>query len=333
MQLSPSPRRRVPFFITSFEKRPGSPIGNGIPDIISDLQEVCNASLRAVVNNMSISSGPQVVINEDRLSGDQNSDDLYPWKRWRTTNPSVAGSTEKAVDFFQPSSNAQETLQVFNAFYGLADDISAIPHYMSGNSPGGGAGRTASGLAMLMGNASKLLQTVCANIDADVMYPSLRMLLDLVLMTDTSGLLTGEEQVVPKGVAVAVQRETMRQRQLEFLQLTANPIDLQIIGPKGRAAVLRSVASGIGLEGDQIVPSEDQMEAQQAQAEQLAQMQGMPGASQTPPQPPQGAQKPPQGQRAAGPPPANQSGGASPAGSSQAQGPQVNLVGKRTAGP
>ena len=162
--------------MTSFEKQPGSPIGNGIPDLISDLQEVCNATLRSVVNNMSIASGPQVVVNDDRLSGQENGEEMYPWKRWHTTNPAVAGSTEPAISFFQPQSNANELMQVFNAFYGLADDVSAIPKYLSGNSPGGGAGRTASGLAMLMGNARKILQTVCANIDEDVINPSLRML-------------------------------------------------------------------------------------------------------------------------------------------------------------
>lgn len=330
VQLSPSLRRRKPFYISSFEKQPGSPIGNGIPDIISDLQEVCNATLRAVVNNMSIASGPQVVVNDDRLSGQENGEDLYPWKRWHTTNPAVAGSTEKAIDFFQPQSNAQELLGVFNAFYGLADDMSAIPKYLSGNSPGGGAGRTASGLAMLMGNASKILQTVCANVDTDVVNPCIRELLDIVLMTDTSGLLSGEEEVVPKGVAVAVQRETMRQRQLEFLQLTGNPIDMQIIGPKGRANVLRSVATGIGLDGEQIVPSDDEIEAQQAQAQAMAAASGMPGASMTPP-------GPPPGQKAAGPPPAGRGGaggGQAPQGrgSSQAMGPQTNLVGRRVAG-
>lgn len=328
VQLSPSPRRRIPFFLTSFEKQPGSPIGNGIPDLISDLQEVCNATLRSVVNNLSIASGPQVVVNDDRLSGQENGEELYPWKRWHVTNPAVAGSTEPAVSFFQPQSNAQELMQVFNAIYGLADDVSAIPKYLSGNSPGGGAGRTASGLAMLMGNASKILQTVCANVDEDVMNPSLRMLLDIVLMTDTSGLLSGEEQVVPKGVAVAVQRETMRQRQLEFLQLTQNPIDMQIIGPKGRASILRAVSTGIGLEGEEIVPSTDQMEAQQAQAEQVAQLSGMPGAAMQPPAPPGGEG----GRKAAGPPPAGKQGPPTP-GSSQAAGPQTNLVGKRTAGP
>jgi uncharacterized protein (DUF4415 family) len=320
VQMSPSPRRRHPFYLTSFEKIPSTPVGNGIVDIISDLQEVANASLRSLVNNLSISSGPQVVINEDRLAGGENTDELYPWKRWRTTNPLIAGSTEPAISFFQPQSNANEALGVFNAFYGLADDVSAIPKYLSGNSPGGGAGRTASGLAMLMGNASKILQTVCANIDRDVMSPLLRNLLDLVLMTDQSGLLTGEEEVQPKGVVVAVQRETMRQRQLEFLQLTQNPIDLQIMGPKRRANVLRAVSHGIGMDGDDIVPSKEELDEQEKQAKQLAMMQGMPGSAMQPPPPP-GA--PGQGKPKGQAPPAKPSG---------AMGPQTNVTPARVAG-
>jgi len=323
VQLSPSPRRRHPFFMTSFEKVPSSPLGNGIVDIISDMQEVANACLRSLVNNLSISSGPQVVVNDDRLSGQENGEELYPWKRWHTTNPNVAGSTEPAVSFFQPQSNAQELLAVFNAFYGLADDVSAIPKYLSGNSPGGGAGRTASGLAMLMGNASKILQTVCANIDNDVMTPLLRNLLDLVLMTDTSGLLTGEEEVAPKGVVVAMQRETLRQRQLEFLQITANPIDMSIIGPKGRAAVLRSVSQGIGLDGEEIVPSDAHMDEQQKMAAALAAGGGMPGHTQQPPAPPQGAK---------GEPPPPGSPGNTPPKSTQQQGPITNTAPARVTG-
>ena len=241
-----------------------------------------NATLRALVNNASIASGPQAVINDDRLAGQENSDEMYPWKRWHVVNPTVSGTQEPAVNFFQPQMNANELLQVFNAFYGLADDISAIPKYLAGNSPGGGAGRTASGLAMLMGNASKLLQTVCANIDRDVISPNLQNTLDLILLTDTSGLLTGEEEVVPKGTIVAMQKETMRQRQLEFLQITTNPIDLQIIGPKGREAVLRSISNTIGLDGEEIVPSDEALTQQQDQAQQQAAAGGVPGHAQGP---------------------------------------------------
>jgi hypothetical protein len=329
VQLGVSPRRRHKYYITSWEKVPGTIVGNAIPDQIADLQEVCNATMRAMVNNLSIASGPQVVVNDDRLTGLDNGEDLYPWKRWHVTNPLLANSAEKPVDFFQPQSNANELLGVFKAIYELSDDVSAIPKYLSGNSPGGNAGRTASGLAMLMGNASKLLQTVCANVDRDMINLALTNLVDIVLLTDRSGMLEGTETIVPKGTSVAMQKETMRQRQVEFLQVTANPIDMGIIGPKGRAAVLRNVSNTLGMPGDEIVPTDDEIQQQQAQAQQLAMMTGAAGHQQTPAPPtgtkgaaagPPGAPSP---SPAPGGPPGQQpgAGGARPGAPSQQPGP------------
>ena len=114
---------------------------------------------------------------------------------------------------------------------------------------------------MLMGNAAKILQTVAANIDNDVIEPVITELYDMIMLTDTTGMLRGDENIEVLGVNVAIQRETQRQRQLEFLQITANPIDMQIIGPRGRAEVLRSVSDGIGLQGSQIVPSDEEIQA------------------------------------------------------------------------
>lgn len=278
VQLAPSPKKRAPYFITSFEKVPGTPVGNALPDMLADLQEGANAALRAVNNNLAMASGPQVVVNTDRLSGMETGEEIYPWKRWFVTSDPMGGAAaaNKPVEFFQPTSNVQENMAAFQMFYSLADDVSAIPRYLQGSAPGG-AGRTASGLAMLMGNASKVLQTVCANIDREVIAPALSGLLDLILLTDTTDVLDGTEKVVVKGVSVALQRETLRSRQLEFLAATANPIDMQIMGPQGRAAVLRPVANTMGLPGEQIVPSEEDLAAQQKQAEQIAQMSGIPG--------------------------------------------------------
>jgi hypothetical protein len=281
VQFSPSPRKRHPFFITSFEKVPGTPVGNGLPDILADIQEVCNATLRALVNNLSISSGPQVVVNTDRLSPDEDGEDLYPWKRWRVTSDPMGNnsSAQKPIDFFQPNSNAGELLQTYQKFSDLADELSAIPKYLSGGASGG-AGRTASGLAMLMGNASKILQTVAANVDRDVFQGLLSNLFDMIMLTDQSGMLTGEESIRVKGVSVAIQRETERSRQIEFLTATANPIDAGIIGVEGRANVLRRVADGIGLDGETIVPTEEELKKKQQQmqmaamAQQGAQAQG-----------------------------------------------------------
>ena len=270
-QLSPSPRQRSPYYITSFEKVPGTPVGNGLTDILEDLQVVSNATVRGLVNNLSISSGPQVVVNDDRLSPDETGEDLYPWKRWHTRNDPVGNNARPPVDFFMPTSNTQSLVAAYQQFISMADDISAIPKYVGGQAGAGGAGRTASGLAMLMGNASKILQTVSANIDREIMEPALLQLADLIMLTDTTGLLTGEEKISVQGVQVAIQKETQRQRQVEFLQATNNPTAMHIMGIKGRGVVLRAVSGDLGLPGEQVVPPDEileQMDAQQKQQQQ-----------------------------------------------------------------
>lgn len=266
--LSPSPRSRHPYFITSFEKVPGTPVGNSLVDLLADMQEASNATLRALINNLSISSGPQVVINDDRITPDDANAELYPWKRWHVRNDPVGNNAQVPISFFMPTSNSDQLTKVYNAFITIADDVSAIPKYVGGSGGGSGAGRTASGLAMLMGNASKILQTVSANIDRDVVEPALLQLSDLILLTDTSGILSGEEKISVLGVNVAIQRETIRQRQIEFLQATMNPTDQKIIGIKGRGSILRAVSSTIGLNGEEVVPSEDALERMQKAEEQ-----------------------------------------------------------------
>lgn len=271
-QLNPSPRQRHPYFITSFKKVPGTIVGQGLPDILEDFQEVANATLRSLVNNMAIASGPQVVIDDSRLAPNENADELYPWKRWRVISDPF-GSQREPITFFQPQSNSQELLMVYSQISGIADDISAIPRYATGESLKGGAGRTASGLSMLMNNSSKVLQTVASNVDTDAMRPALTGLYDMIMLTDTSGMLTGAEQITVNGVNVALQRETEHQKQLQFLQITANPIDAPILGKVGRARVLRGVAGNLGVPDD-VVPSDSAIEQQMRAEQQLTIAQG-----------------------------------------------------------
>ena len=120
------------------------------------------------------------------------------------------------------------------------------------------------------------------------------------------------------GVNVAIQKETQRARQLEFLASTANPIDMAIIGPKGRAAILREVSATLGMDGQQIVPSDDTLAAMQKQAAQVAQQNGQPGHAMQPP----GQQDPA----------ASAQGNQQGAPGTQDQGPRTNLATPRISG-
>jgi len=266
VQMNPNPKQRHPYYVTNFERIPGSIYGNALPEILSDVQDVANAAFRSLVNNMSIASGPQVAVNEERLSPTTNADDMYPWKRWRFISDPMGMDTGVPISFFQPDSNAPELLGVYRSMMDAADEVSAIPRYITGgNQATGGAASTASGLSMLMNNASKVLQNVAASIDKDILSPTINDLYIMQMLTDKTGMLRGDENVVVKGVSVAAAKETDRMRQLELLQLTANPIDMQIIGPEGRASLLRSVSDNVGMPYDSIVPSEQELMTKLAQ--------------------------------------------------------------------
>lgn len=309
-QLNPSPRQRHPYYLTSYQKVPGTVAGHALPDMLEDIEEVANAAQRAMVNNMAISSGPQVVVNDEMLAPTENGDDLYPWKRWHLSGDPM-GSTREPISFFQPQSNAQELMAIYQQAMTSADEVSGIPKYMTGNSLSGGAGRTASGLSMLTANAEKVLGTVASNVDQDVMNPLLQGLYDMIMLTDRSGLLTGEEEIRVRGVNVATQRETERQKQLQFLQITANPIDAPIIGMVGRARVLRPVAQGLGLPDD-IVPDDQTLQQQEDAQKQLQAAQTALAAHGTQLGHPPGSPHNPAPEGAAGP--AKPGGAASPPG-------------------
>lgn len=261
-KILPWPAPSPPYFVTSYEKVPGSIQGHGVPDILFDVQDILNATGRSLVNNMGLASGPQVSVNVDLLMPGEDLTALFPWRIWPISGQPGQGDP---VKFFQPNSNAGELLGVYKEFMNIADELSAIPRYMTGGGATGGAGRTSSGLAMLMTNASKGLQQVASNIDNDIIAPNLRRLYDVLMLTDVEGILRGDEELVARGVAGAAQLETQRMRQIEFLQATANPIDLQITGLEGRAAILREVADGTGIDPDQVVPDSAEMKSRSAQ--------------------------------------------------------------------
>ena len=113
--LNYDPLGEKPYAKSSFIKCPGAFWGKGIPEIIEDLQNVCNAAASALVNNMGISSGPQVEVNLERIPPNEDITQLHPWKIWQVTNDPL-GSSSPAVRFTQPDDNANTLLGVYDKF-------------------------------------------------------------------------------------------------------------------------------------------------------------------------------------------------------------------------
>jgi len=277
-QINYDPLGQRPYYKTSYETVPGEFWGEGLPDILDDVQGVVNAAVRSLVNNMAMASGPQVEVNIDRLAPGQDVSQVTPWAVHQVQD-SQFGTQGRAIDFFQPDSNVGDLLTVVEKFYQFADDFSLVPRYMAGSDKVGGAGRTASGLSMLMEAANKGLKGVVSNVDAAVLAPMLTKLYNHNMMYADDPTLKGDAQVTARGAVSLMRLESLQLRRNEFLNITSNPVDSQIVGPKGRAAVLRAVAKGLELNTDDIVPPEEELEMQLQQQQQAAMMaQGTQGA-------------------------------------------------------
>lgn len=266
--INPHPTGRLPFYSDSFERVPGSCYGNAISDLIDDVQAVGNAALRALVNNLAIASGPMGWLNEDRLAeNDPNATKLWPWKVFRFTDRLTAGSTEEPMKFFQPESNVQQLLMVYNQMLTMADEISTIPRYMQGSGMGaGGAGRTATGLSMLMEASNRTIKQTVSSIDQNVIEAAVEDLNVFLALTRPDVVMEGDISVVARGAVELMQRETLRMRRLEFLQITNNPIDQQLVGVEGRFNILKEVARDLGM------PTADSLALSSQQADQISQM-------------------------------------------------------------
>lgn len=254
--LNYDPLGEKPYCKTSFIKCPGAFWGKGIPEIIEDLQGVCNAAARALVNNMGISSGPQVEVNVERLPPNEDITQLAPWKIWQTINDPV-GSSAPAIRFTQPDSRANELVAVYDKFSRLADDHSGIPAYVYGDLNVQGAGRTSSGLSMLMGAAGKGIRQVVMHIDTDVVKPIVMRQFVYNMRYDEDESIKGDVQVIAKGAINLAVKETVNIRRIEFLNATANPVDMEILGKDGRAAILREIAKGLQMPVDEVIPSRE----------------------------------------------------------------------------
>lgn len=217
--LNPDPMGKRPYSKASFIEKAGAFWGEGLPEIISDVQVACNACARALVNNIGLASGPQIVINEDMLA-DFERGEFVPWKRWWVNGSDLSG-TKKPIEFYQPEMVSHQLVTVFEFFIRQANESSGVPAYAHGDPRVGGAGNTASGLSMLMTQSSRGIKLFIKNIDRKIIEDSLYRQYYWNMERKRFTGLIGDFKIVAKGSVSLIAKEQQATRMAELLAITA----------------------------------------------------------------------------------------------------------------
>jgi hypothetical protein len=279
LRFNPDPVGKRPYHKSGYAKIPGSFWFKGVPDLMRDLQSICNAAARALVNNMGAASFPQVVIEDiNRIAQGEDISSITAGKIWQLVAARNNATSGNGITFHDIPMHAVELLNIYQEFAKLADDYTGIPAYAYGNERVSGAARTKGGLAMLMDNASNGIRKVVIRIDKDVMHPVLEMQYNWNMLYSDDDDIKGDAQVKPIGTLGLIMRDQLVDKQQDFLLASANPVDAQIITPDKRRNVWAEIAKGLKMHEDDVVPSAKefkdrmQMAAQNTQQQEQAQL-------------------------------------------------------------
>ncbi|MHC4757110.1 MAG: portal protein [Planctomycetota bacterium] len=266
--ISPIEGVQLPYHFYYYDKDDTSLWGEGIPAIMRDAQSLFNASVRAMLDNAAISAGPIIEANTDLLEPDEDPKDLYPFRTFLRDGQG-SDAMAQAIRVYSLPSHTNEFMAMINFFMSASDEVTAIPRYMYGDTQNvGGAGKTASGLSMLMGAANVTVKDQIKNFDDGITLPFIKALYFWNMEFNPKENIKGDYEVVAKGSTSLIAREVKAESLITFMNVTNNPTDLMYTK---RDNVLREYTKVLDLDDMDLIKDPHQVkmeETSRAQAQQ-----------------------------------------------------------------
>lgn len=259
---------QIPYHLYYYEKDDTSIFGGGIPEIMRDGQKLFNAAVRAMLDNAAISAGPIIEANLDLLDANEDPRDIYPFRVFTRDGTGMEAAAE-AIRVHNVDSHTNEFMAMINFFMTINDEITAIPRYMYGDTNQvGGAGKTASGLSMLMGAANVTLKDQVKNFDDGITKPFIRSLYFWNMEFNPKEHIKGDFSVVAQGSTSLIAREVRMEGLNQFLMATNNEVDMMYTK---RDNILREMSKALDLDDLDLIKDPNtvkiEQEARQAQME------------------------------------------------------------------
>ena len=256
-------RMMLPIAKVCLYKSPDSWWGDSLADILYSAQNLQNNALKNIILNGALSSNGMFVCNAVNRAVSLDGSPALAVRAGKMFGfkESVAG-TGSPINVLTVPDTTQSQLALLKAASEMADDDSGIPQYTIGSSQQlSGAGRTASGLAMMSEAASRVINMSICDIGLHLIIPVVKNthIYNLIESDDMS--IKGDVEVNPSGLMGKILKEAESQRRIQFTtMLGSHPVYSRALTVEAFFELLRPELDSLGVNPDKIIPSKERME-------------------------------------------------------------------------
>lgn len=213
-----------PYHMLCWEPRDDSWAGIGIPEQMETPQRGLTASVRALMDNMGYSVGPQVLEMDgliEPIDGEDNK--LRPYKRWRVKSglPGIDAMAEakNAMAFLEFPNYLNDIMPVIQFWLKMAEDTTGLSLLLQGQAVTDAVGVS----QQLMNNSTTNLRLIVKEWDDKICKPLLTGLYEWVQIYGPEEA-QGDAVVEPLGSTTLIVKELQQQALLQISQQVLQPI-------------------------------------------------------------------------------------------------------------
>jgi len=248
--------------VFNYAENDASIFGYGLPRLAAEPQMIINTLFRQILDNGSITCGPQIGINQDLIQPMEAGNwELHPFKLWKFTNKNGA-DIRSAFSTFEFNSHLNELQGIYQMARVMFDEVAGIPMLQQGEQ--GQATPTLGGMSMLMNAANTVRRRQVRLWDDGITNPMISDFYHFNMLYSKKNDIKGDYQIDARGTTSLLLKETMAQALTNFLSVVgSNPVFSDVIRLKA-VEVLRQWVKTQGLPSS-ILPTDDELKAYQKQ--------------------------------------------------------------------
>lgn len=254
------------YSVFNWEKDDTNLFGYGVPYQMRAPQKVINSSWRMVLDNAGLSTGPQIIIDRMAVEPADGSWELSPRKIWYKMEEDL--DVKKAMATFDIPSHQAELMQIFEVAKKLIEEETNLPAVAQGMA--GTAGRTFSGLSMLMNAANITLRRAVKYFDDDITIPIISRMYDWNMQFSDKEEIKGDFDVKAYGSSALLVKEMQTQGLLALAQYIEHPEFGYMLKAED---ILREIAKSMHVKPQAVIFDSDTIEKKRKEREAAAQNQ------------------------------------------------------------